>query len=148
MKTRLLAAALVLVSTASLAEGMEMAQYGEVYEGPKTMTVELAPNKDGSKALVRITGVNHDWNNQVFLTDVKKVYNPYRVEYQTTIKGAPHTLLWTDAERSPATAVFLQPNGANPMANAYQAIPLSFDKKASLQLQTRHLLTDWEKQAK
>lgn len=148
MKSFLFAASLAFASSASLAQTMEMAQYGEVYTGPKTMTVEVGHSKDGSKALVRIYGINHDWNNQVFMTNVKKVYNPYRIEYQTTIKGAPHTILWAEAERSPTTAVFLQPNGANPMANAYQAIPISFDKGASLELNNRHMLSDWEKQAK
>jgi len=147
MKSLLLATCL-FASAACLAQPMEMAQYGEVYQGPKTMTVELAPNKDGSKALLRISGVNHDWNNQVFMADVKKVYNPYRVEYQATIKGAAQTLMWVDGERAPATAVFLRPNAANPLANAHDAIAVSFDKTASLQLQPKRLLTEYEKQAK
>jgi hypothetical protein len=144
----LLAGGLLLAGGAALAQKLEVAQYAEVYQGPKTLSVEVAPLKSGEQALVRFVGVNHEWNNKVFLADLKKVFNPYRVEYQATINGERQTLLWTDGERSPQTAAFLKPNQGNPMSNPSQALPVGFDKEAALKLPTAALLQAWERQSK
>lgn len=148
MKIPLLFAGALLFSAASGAQKIDVASYGEVYQGPKTMSVDLAPAQAGDKALVRISGINHEWNNKVFLASVKKVYAPYRLEYQVQVGGQTHTLMWTEHEGSPAAAVFLKPNQGNPLANRHDAIPLSFDKAAALKLQTSSLAAEWDKQAK
>ncbi|ABC22822.1 hypothetical protein F11_10395 [Rhodospirillum rubrum F11] len=50
--------------------GEPMAAYGESYQGPKTLTVEVAPTAKGDHVLIKSHGVNHPWDGKVFLAEV------------------------------------------------------------------------------
>jgi hypothetical protein len=130
--------AIVLLSTgalaASAAEPMAMGRYGESYVGPKTLSVELAANAKGDRALIKAYGINHPWDGKVMLTDVRKdAYG--RIDY--VLKQAPGKEIVV-MQSSPDRGHLLSlPGEGN--------LPLTFDREAARQVMPLHLRTDYEK---
>jgi hypothetical protein len=112
---------------------MAMATYGEAYTGPKTLTVQLAANAQGDRALIKVTGVNHPWNNKVVLTEVRRDANN-RVDYVARFGSNEFVVMQDSPDRG--TLITL-PGLGN--------LPLRFDRAQALETPPQHLLTDYER---
>jgi len=110
-----------------------MANFGEAYQGPKTLSVELAPTAKGDQALIKINGVNHPWNDKVLLATVRKI-NDQRTHYVIKHEGADFMVMQDD-DRGPRL-----------MLPGLGELPLRFDRAAALEVRTEHLMTDLENQ--
>ena len=125
-----------LVGSSVLCHAREpMAQYGESYVGPKTMTVEVAPLADATKALIKIVGVNHAWNGKVFLAQLRRGSNQ-RVEYVIAGNDGERVVM----EENPTRGTILYLPGIGDAR-------LDFDRGSSFRVQPEHLLTEYENQS-
>ncbi|WP_437879754.1 hypothetical protein [Pseudomonas sp. LRF_L74] len=74
------------------ASALELAKFPQVFDAANGISVKVAPSTDNKQALVQISGINHELNDVVFLTEVK---TPRRDElaYTTTLDGSRYNLL-------------------------------------------------------
>lgn len=138
MKWRQSIVALALLAGSGLLQAREaMAVFGEFYEGPKTLTVELASTAKGDQALIRISGVNHAWNGKIFMASLRRATKQggEQLDYLIKHDGADYVLMREEGERG--QRIYL-PGRADS--------PLSFIRQASLGMQPEHLMTAFEQQ--
>ncbi len=116
-------------------EGKPMLPYGEIYSGSKNETVEVGYFKDSQDALIRVKGVNHEWDNKVI-----------NVTYHTAGQGKDFV---TKVDGKDYTLLVLRPSVTELHMPGYSANPtrLYFDKNASQEARPLHLRTAYEQQA-
>ncbi|WP_374336472.1 hypothetical protein [Leeia sp.] len=112
-----------------------VARYGESYQGPKTLTVELAWLASGEAVLIKTYGVNHPWDGRVLRASLHEG-NDRLNEFYTEVEGKECLLM----REGPS-------HGARLYLPGLGELSLSFDREASLQLKPEHLMTDYLQQA-
>lgn len=131
-RSLILGTVLLSVSTITLAREA-MAKYGEYYLGPKTMTVELAKLANGKQALVKVYGVDHQWDGKVQRVNIR-TGRDNRTEYYLQVDGKEYVMMLVDQYQA---QIYLPG-----MGESY----LRFNGEASRALQPEHLLTEYEQQ--
>ena len=135
MKLRHALFALVLAAgCASLQAREAMATFGESYQGPKTLTVEVAPTAKGDQALIKVHGINHPWNGKVFLA-TRRNGSDHATEYVIKHEGADYVMMLDGSKHG--QRVYLPGQGE---------LGLTFDRPASLEVKPEHLMTYFEQQ--
>ncbi len=117
---------------------MEMAKYGELYIGPKTMTVELAATAKDDMALIKVYGINHEWDGRVFLAKATKD-NRNRISYVTQVDGQDYTVMITQSDGHNAFYLPKMRDGE---------MRLSFTRDRSAEVKPEHLMTEFEQKRK
>lgn len=120
---------------------MEMQTYGEGYKGAGNIRVEIAYTKDKEHALIKVAGVNHEWDQKVQRLDVSSMGNG---SYDLTIPAAegekPTNVI---VNRSSGTLynntmqLFLPGYDRNP-------INLKLDDELTAAVQPLHLNTEYQ----
>ena len=87
--TRSLLIALALLSLS--ARALELGDQAEVLTSESGVSATLVPTADGSKALLRLNGVDHPLDGVVMLTEVEKRPNDERA-YRAEINGKLRSL--------------------------------------------------------
>lgn len=127
--------AMLMLASSGVVQAREpMAVFGEAYQGPKTLSVVLAPTAKGDQVLIKVFGVNHPWNNKVLKAALRRG-SQNRVEYVIKHEGADFVLMREGVEQG----AFLTLPGLGDLR-------LSFDRPAALEVQPEHLMTGLENQ--
>lgn len=136
---KLLVLIFVLLPGISYAD-IEVSENVEVYIGDGNLTVTLVRTLplDANKALMRISGIDHELNDIVFLYDVAKNDNGRRLT--TKLSGRQYTPFIESQRWGRASQELYLSGNRNP-------IPLGFDRDASGSADTSSLVTAYQEQA-
>jgi hypothetical protein len=141
--TQILCLLLCLWGTSALAwDRPAMAKYGAVYTGQEFLRVDVAHNQADDHAILKISGINHKLDGQMFWAEVR---------YQA---GHPERVVYVFSESDGERPEFYVDNGVgrlmipNWRGQARVELKLYYDHKLSAETPPEQLATDYENQLK
>ncbi|GHT92535.1 hypothetical protein AGMMS49545_10230 [Betaproteobacteria bacterium] len=119
-----------------------MAKYGAAYAGPELLYVYVAHNQADDHAVIKISGINHELDEQVFWAEVRyQAGHPERVSYVVRTDDKEQPLFYVDGREGTLTLPAWR-------GQAQVDIKLYYDRPESTTVRPDHLATDYENQLK
>lgn len=117
-----------------------MAKYGAAYAGPELLRVYVAHNQADDHAVIKIYGINHEFDGQAFWAEVRyQAGHPERVLYVVRKGDKEQPLFYVENQEGTLTLPAWR-------GQTRVEIKLYYDREESVTVRPEHLATDYEKQ--